>query len=304
MGSRDPRRTVNEIERQRRAALDQQYAPFQTALTGRFPQREIRSQLQGLVRAIDEGQSIPAALRVLRPQLQVLFEQYAPLIASSSVNIQRQAARLGIQLGGATLRAAGVTFGQPTLETLGAAISYVESEAFRSVIAGYPEWHARWIIERIAAGQNPRLIALQMATEYRFGLYDALRLTRTLQLYSARQGSMLLFQAQGVGQWQWAAALDLRTCPSCWMMHGRVFPITVFGPNDHHFGRCAAIPLVGDWKNAFATGEERFMELEPSQQRAILGNVRYAKWRDGSIDLADIPGVETNPIFGDMMHPQ
>lgn len=298
------RDAVTSITNQQRRALTRQYLPVQRRLTGDFPANDMRRELQNFVQALDRGERVSTALRFMQPRLQLLFEDYAPTIERVTRALERQARALGWQAGISTLQAAGVTFGTPSAQTLASAIAYVESDAFRAIVGAYADYHAQAIVDSIAKGFNPRITALRLATNYNLPLADALRLARTTQLYASRQGSMLLYRQQGVEQWEWSSALDLRTCPSCYMMHGRRFSVDVFGPNDHHNGRCVSIPLVGDWRSQRGTGAEYFGELPPVQQQQILGAVRYAAWRDGILNLDDIPGVYQNDLFGDMIRPK
>jgi hypothetical protein len=47
--------------------------------------------------------------------------------------------------------------------------------------------------------------------------------------------------------WEWLAAMDERTCPSCWAQHGTIHTLDEPGPNDHPQGRCARNVLTKSW---------------------------------------------------------
>jgi SPP1 gp7 family putative phage head morphogenesis protein len=84
--------------------------------------------------------------------------------------------------------------------------------------------------------------------------------------------------------WRWLAALDLRTCPICWALHGRIFKTkTKFGT--HPNCRCTMVPVfAGDPK--FETGPEVFNRLTRAQQLAILGPGRLGLYNQGA-ELSD-----------------
>ncbi|RYG19121.1 hypothetical protein EON82_21830, partial [bacterium] len=71
--------------------------------------------------------------------------------------------------------------------------------------------------------------------------------------------------------WMWQSALDKRTCPICWGMHGKVFGLVENWPGSHPVCRCAMRPLAkGRPRKAEPTGDEVFAQLPEKDQKAIL----------------------------------
>ncbi|RYG38224.1 hypothetical protein EON81_04205 [bacterium] len=73
--------------------------------------------------------------------------------------------------------------------------------------------------------------------------------------------------------WMWQSALDKRTCPICWGMHGTVYGLDKDWPGSHPVCRCAMRPLAkGRVRKTEATGDEVFAKLDEKDQKAILLN--------------------------------
>ena len=159
----------------------------------------------------------------------------------------------------------------------------------------------RELIRGVASGSNPRATAARIMrrTERRFvgGLNRALVIARTETLDASREAARLARtqHADVLGGWTWISALDVRTCPSCWAMHGSVHPVEDFGPDDHQQGRCTAMPTTKSWADLgidveeppslLPTAGDRFDELDEDTQRAILGTRRFDAWQAGDFPM-------------------
>lgn len=161
----------------------------------------------------------------------------------------------------------------------------------------------RELIRGVASGSNPRATAARMIRRaekvgFNGGLTRALTIARTETLDAHREAARVgrLQQADVLGGWTWQCAMDARTCPSCWGMHGTQFPVEEFGPDDHQQGRCAAIPTTKSWADLgfdgieeppslLPTAADRFGQLTPAEQKAILGPGRYDAWQAGDFPI-------------------
>lgn len=83
------------------------------------------------------------------------------------------------------------------------------------------------LIAGLALGQNPRETARQVRRAFGTGLARALNISRTETLRAYREATRLEYQANDdiLEGWIWSCALDRRSCPVCWAMHGRVFKL-------------------------------------------------------------------------------
>ena len=159
------------------------------------------------------------------------------------------------------------------------------------------------LIQGITLGQNPRVIAADITRNYGMALTDSLRMTRTVNLYSYREANRASYVANAdiLDGWYWYAALDDRTCASCWAMHG-TGPYPLDEPlNDHHNGRCAMVPAVTGFDNPIEqTGEQLFKEQSESRQAAIMGKEKYAAYQGGAFEFRDLTTTRINDIYGAM----
>lgn len=160
------------------------------------------------------------------------------------------------------------------------------------------------LVRGIAVGDNPRYAAAEMLrrVEGRFngGLARALTIARTEMLDAHRAGAAAhdAANADVLAGWQWSSALDTRTCPSCWAMHGTVHELTEGGPDDHQNGRCARLPLTKPWKDLGIAIEEppsllpdaqaTFDALSPAEQLKVMGQVRLDRLTSGDIAWSDL----------------
>jgi len=170
------------------------------------------------------------------------------------------------------------------------------------------------LVQGVILGQHPRQIAraLRMATG--MGLVRARRIARTEVLRAYREVTRQSYIANRdvVKGWEWRAALDDRTCPMCWAMHGTVhsFEETL---DDHPNGRCAMVPVLKSWEELGVggvperpreriTGEELFAQLPEERQRRVLGNAAFEAYRAGEVRLADFVGRRWTPEWGSMRY--
>lgn len=158
------------------------------------------------------------------------------------------------------------------------------------------------LTEGVTLGYNPKKIARTFGDAYGRGLTDALRMVRTVQLYSYREASRASYTANSdvVKGWQWGATLDGLTCPACVALHGTVHEMTE-RLNGHHNCRCAMIPVTILFPPAIQeTGEEWFSKQPEGKQRALLGRDFYEAYKGGAYKFSDLVKTHTDPVYGEM----
>jgi hypothetical protein len=159
----------------------------------------------------------------------------------------------------------------------------------------------------IATGKNPRVIARQAMGA---GLNYSLTTARTAQLWAYREATRANYMANRdiVSGWKWSASLSSRTCASCLAMHGTVHPVDE-PLNDHHNGRCSAIPIVPlaaklgipepDMGDA-----ETWLKAQPeSVQEEMLGKGVYEGYKGGKWGLKDLSTTYEDGVYGTMRRP-
>lgn len=150
----------------------------------------------------------------------------------------------------------------------------------------------------VATGDNPRTAARRMVQRaegvFNGGRARAEVIARTEVLDAYRAASMEALRANRTltHSWQWYCALSSRTCPSCLQQHGSIHDASEDGPQDHHQGRCTAIPIV-DLRAAGLSGEPPAVALKPGDgvrwferqpkatQAEILGPARFRSYSAG-----------------------
>ena len=166
------------------------------------------------------------------------------------------------------------------------------------------------LVRGVAQGTNPREVARRMVrgvyADYAASLNRAMVVARTEMLDAHRVAAAAQQQANAklLEGWQWAAALDERTCPACWAEHGNIYPLEVGGPDDHHQGRCARVAVVRSWKDLgydvpepaslMPDAQVRFDALGEDKQLAIMGPARLQALQSGKATLADMSTRRSN----------
>lgn len=155
------------------------------------------------------------------------------------------------------------------------------------------------LVRGVALGENPKKAAARMLalSEQRFlgGLSRAVTIARTeiLDAHRSAAAAHHFDHDDVLSGWVWTSELSRTTCPSCWAMHGTVFPLTTPGPNDHQCGRCARVPVTRSWKtlgfdvaeppSLLPNAREKFAALPRAQQLRIMGPVRLQALDTGAL---------------------
>jgi SPP1 gp7 family putative phage head morphogenesis protein len=170
-------------------------------------------------------------------------------------------------------------------------------------LAGYhAESVAQKIVEGVGLGNNPRVIASAIRDELGGGLTDALRMTRTVQLWSYREASRANYLANSdvVDGWVWSSARDDRTCEACLAMDGTIHGLdeTLDG---HYNCRCAPVPIVAGFPPVVTdTGEEWFNQQSEAYQREALGPGKYDAWKEGKFEFSQLATKREDAVYGQM----
>jgi len=157
------------------------------------------------------------------------------------------------------------------------------------------------LLDAIGKGWNPRVTAKMITRSIGMGLSDALRMTRTVQIYSYREASRATYieNSDVVAGWYWYAHLA-GACLSCIAQHGSFHPITE-RLNDHHNGKCTPIPAVRGFDNPIdKMGDAWFGELSQKQQLELMGKGRYDAWKAGQFLFGDLTRERADDVYGPM----
>ena len=158
------------------------------------------------------------------------------------------------------------------------------------------------ILENVALGKNPRVIAGLIRDDLGGGLTDALRMTRTVQLWSYREASRAnyLMNSDVVSGWVWQSARDETTCEACLAMDGTEHSLdeTLDG---HYNCRCGMVPIVTGYPSVIEqTGEEWFGQQSEDFQKQALGPMKYDAWKNNQFSFRDLATKREDPVYGQM----
>jgi hypothetical protein len=170
------------------------------------------------------------------------------------------------------------------------------AQAIRQVFRGLPH----------AASSTPLTQHLYARVRAGFdsGLTRAATITRTETVDTYRTAAALVHTANArvlVG-WAWTCTCDRKSCPACWVMHGRQFPLDTPGPEGHGGCRCTRLPLAAGV--SLPTAEARFRRLTRRDQIAILGPGRFELWRLGRVAWDDLAARRSNQGWRDSIVPR
>lgn len=159
------------------------------------------------------------------------------------------------------------------------------------------------IVDGVGSGFNPRKIASGIQSAFGGGLTDALRNTRTVQLWSYRDSARANYTASGgiVQGWIWYAAIneDPPPCPACLAEHGTIHPLDE-QLDGHYNCRCAPIPYIPGVTDEIASGQSWFDAQDEAVQRDILGAGKYDAYKAGSFDFSQLSKQVENDVYGHM----
>lgn len=160
---------------------------------------------------------------------------------------------------------------------------------------------ANALIEGVGLGYNPTKIARAIDNAFGMGLTDAMRMTRTAQLWAYREANRATYMVNGdiLQGWIWHADLG-GACMACTAMHGTIHPVEET-LNDHHNGRCTPVPLVIGAPNPVElTGQDWFEEQPEDMQRKMMGVGKFDAWQSGQFQFDQLVGSHTDGVYGDM----
>ncbi len=159
------------------------------------------------------------------------------------------------------------------------------------------------LIEGVVAGWNPVKIAEVFRKDWGRSLTDAMRMTRTTQLYSYREATRANYIANSdvVEGWIWCCDLSSETCAACLAMDG-TFHTNDETLDDHYNGRCSMLPVVKGFDRPIdeGRGQSWFDEQSTQTKQDILGKSKYEALEAGKFQFADLPGTRMDNVYGEM----
>lgn len=302
---------MRAAERQDRAALQRLIKAFGTLYRRLAPRVELIAERAAREALTPAQVARMSEVDALRRAAAAELDDFSGVLASEITAGATAAAALGAKHAASMLRAAlagtpaaGARIQSPTASALDVMLEWTRPGGkLRGRIDALAPFHAQQVadalVESIAAGRNPQATAALVQDMFSGGLTDALRMTRTAQLYAYRQATQLTYQANGVEGWTWFAQLDDTTCLSCVAMHGTTHPVDEI-LNDHHNGRCTMVPIVAGQTFVEQTGAAWFDGLPETQQKAMMPNSIWELYQSGNLDFAQLSSTREDDVYGTM----
>lgn len=248
-----------------------------------------------------------AEFRALEEQVREALDDLSAVIESESRRLEDKGIRRGKEYGEDQLARVFASFNRPSVPQIKELVRYVDSAPFQKKLDQYGEYHQRAIANIITAdaslGKNPVTTAEHIRRWVTtMPAVDAYRMTRTVQIWAARKGTSVVYQANReiVLGWWWSSALDSRTCMSCVSQHGKRFPVDETLA-DHHSGRCAMIPITGyTTARPVQQGEQWFNTLPESEQMSMMGKGKWEAWKAGAFGFDALSTTYEDDVYGTM----
>jgi len=163
------------------------------------------------------------------------------------------------------------------------------------------------ILDAVGRGLGPRQVAAEIisAAEGSFGggLVDALRMSRTAQLWAGREATRANYIANSdiITGWIWIADLGGNPCMSCVAQHGERFDLDEI-QDDHYNGRCTMIPEIQGQNpvEGMQSGVDWFGGLSEAQQQEMMGPGKYDAWKSGQFDISQMTKTQEDAVYGSM----
>lgn len=162
------------------------------------------------------------------------------------------------------------------------------------------------ITQGIIEGKGRQAIVRDIVAGESMPEYNAIRIVRTEMMRTYRgvyRDQVDALKPGMVAGYRWISALDLRTCPVCIGLHGRVFRDY---PDFFHVQcRCTVAPVFSSRyapPRDYQSGESWLRQQDEEAQRRILGSDRrFEVWRDGT-PLNRMVRVSHDPAWGGSSH--
>lgn len=323
-----PSEIEDAIERQRRAllAMERQAASEMVRVYGESWARLRRDMMRLHAHmALDatpptQGMIVRSErYQIVRPQIEAELRKFAQYATLSTTMTQRDAIEAALNnseelIRRQTPRGIGIAFDKLNPRAVEALVGAASDGSplrtlFNRIVADVAPQMTSTLARGIALGWSPRFTARELRAAYGLGLNRALVIARTetLRAYNEATHQNYLNHSDVLGGWQWMASLDLRTCASCWAMHGSVHPLSE-RMDDHPQGRCTQVPVIrGRASIIQRTGGEAFALRSEPDQIAILGPAAHRAYRDGYLTMTpqgqySIVGQKYDPKWGSMRY--
>lgn len=308
-----------------RAAVDAQEAAAMRRLVDAYGglYRRLQGDIDALLLATDGKTLTPAQIQRLAQYTRLMEDtaaeltRYSTWLETELYTAAQSSLRAGLEHSAGFLRGAGVVFRALSPDVVETLLGFLAAdsplwERLKLLAGERSKDMAAMILDGIMRGRGPRSTAAAIRKALGIGLSDSLRMMRTIQLYTYREASRATYvqNRDVVTGWVWWARLvkggvpDGLVCASCIAMHGTLHAVEET-LNDHHNGRCIALPLTAGRRVTdlvSESGADWFTRQDEAYQRMVLGQGKFEAWKAGKFDFSALSVERDDPVYGSMRY--
>ncbi len=165
---------------------------------------------------------------------------------------------------------------------------------------------ANAILEAVGLGKSPQAIAGLIRDNLGGGLTDAMRMTKTAQMWAYREATRAIYveNSDQIEGWYWMADLGGNPCMACIAEHGTFHELDET-LDDHHNGRCQMLPAIKGFRpprQIEQSGEDWFKGLSEADQIKLMGRENWNAWKGGAFELSEMKHRVENDVYGQMIN--
>lgn len=284
---------------------------------------------------IDKGEKVPPEFLYEQHRLQVLTQyisgevnHYGALAQTTTQALQQT----GVQLGQASAmqmlhesvpHGVNWSFGVPSERAIADLVGATQKgsplyDLFHGFGDEAAENVSKALITGLSLGDNPRVVANNVAQALQIPRYRALVLARDQMVKAYRSAALETYKANDdvCDGWIWMCSLSPRSCAACVAMHGSEHSLDE-DLDDHVCGRCARVPKTKSWSDILGplgidssdisdttvqiqSGSDWFDNQSEATQRSILGSkAAYDLYSSGDYSLMDFVSFDSDEDWGD-----
>ena len=249
--------------------------------------------------------------QALLAQAKAEVDRYAEWSGKTIAANQEQLVTMGIDSAVNTIRASYQDAGQVTAyfgvlptKAVNVMVGYAGNGTplAKLLVQDYPQTAVQLtepLVNGMAMGLNPRVVARNMADAMAGNLDRALTIARTEQLRAFREASRQQMINSGVVTgYTRRCALSARTCEACLALDGTESDTDEL-METHPNCRCVAVPIVADLPRIeMQSGEDWFKAQDETTQRDILGPGKFDAWKAGQFEFSQLASTHVDPEWG------
>ena len=240
------RRDISTLSQPAVDAFVQAFRQNLAILTARY--QELYEQAKAGNKTSDQ---LRKQLLPIKRQAEADFAYWQQVATNQLDDTVKQSWAAGVGMAGDMLDIKGASFRFATFDRMAYEASYIATQSgpvrrlLTSIALNASDDAINVLRNAIMEGINPRKAAKRLATAVSASLTRCETIARTESARAHKAGTLARYMEAGVDYVRWMSAEQMRTCPACWAMDGRVYKAEDV-PNDHPNGRCVMEAMLDE----------------------------------------------------------